>query len=746
MLREELNSMPYGPLDHTNKWFSTNLTLKDRKKKLKMTILDFREIENLDDYGINELIIKHLSWLPETDEEKLVYINNLYKKAVKHLKEELFYSDQELWKTSREKSFTNWSEVIAFLKSTKEFKWKTRCSIAKYMLVMNNSCEEFNPKVNELKEKTKGVIYRKLKINLVSKKENEDGSISWEVTLDWENIPFELIINEKVDNSNVSKSIRDPNYHILENISDLCRVTFKLKNKKHLIILMLYVSRYTFKKWIYDIKNKWLLTLEDIEKYCTDKKFGSKLEKSCGWKKRKKSVNRAYKDIKLLTPVNKDEEVSNLSLEIKFILEWNENEIWLSMQGVYWYFKKISERIRTEEYIKEWYIEVVSQKFIENMKTILDENVGRKDKDLMTYKKELFNDLKDGGFLDKNLFLENQHFISKIDEYLVNWLILYYKSKLNPVKLNWKWKTFYTNQRGIEISDINFWEYFLSFINEIETISGLEISEDDRLRIRKAYFIAKKSFEEQKRDNNTSTFSHSKRVCLILSNFKWIEIDDLIVAILHDIIEDTKITYQEIKNLFWQKIANSVQSLSKEKWFNFTYEIDKSVLNESLCECLVKDFPNPCYNLEEDDFLCKKPEGMNREIKRMAREIRNNSYFWSIAELSQRDMAIKLADRLDALYTMWDLNLEKIERKIKETISYILPIAIENFPMIYDIMVRKINSTIEEKKLNIEIIKLVGNISYTEESFVKILKKIEKDFFWFEEIKSYFFQRVEDII
>jgi len=40
-------------------------------------------------------------------------------------------------------------------------------------------------------------------------------------------------------------------------------------------------------------------------------------------------------DIKLVTPKDKGDEISNLSLEIKFIVSENQNENGLNMHGIY---------------------------------------------------------------------------------------------------------------------------------------------------------------------------------------------------------------------------------------------------------------------------------------------------------------------------------------------------------------------------------------------------------------------------
>jgi len=61
--------------------------------------------------------------------------------------------------------------------------------------------------------------------------------------------------------------------------------------------------------------------------------------------------------------------------------------------------------------------------------------------------------------------------------------------------------------------------------------------------------------------NNKPVILHSIRVGLHLDNLKYPK-DIVIAAILHDIIEDTETTFEEIKSKFSNKIATLVQSNS----------------------------------------------------------------------------------------------------------------------------------------------------------------------------------------
>ncbi len=75
----------------------------------------------------------------------------------------------------------------------------------------------------------------------------------------------------------------------------------------------------------------------------------------------------------------------------------------------------------------------------------------------------------------------------------------------------------------------------------------------------------------KRKSNNLLYIIHPIRVTLILRSIGFSELknqDLMIAALLHDLIEDTNTTYDEIKNEFNEKIAIIVNELSKPKDLN----------------------------------------------------------------------------------------------------------------------------------------------------------------------------------
>ncbi len=89
-------------------------------------------------------------------------------------------------------------------------------------------------------------------------------------------------------------------------------------------------------------------------------------------------------------------------------------------------------------------------------------------------------------------------------------------------------------------------------------------------------FAKKKHAGQTRKFTNEPYIEHPLRVAEILKNYN-VENDLLIVACLHDTIEDTDATYDEIKEQFGKKIADFVKELTKDQ-----NEIDKIGKTEHL--------------------------------------------------------------------------------------------------------------------------------------------------------------------
>ncbi len=163
----------------------------------------------------------------------------------------------------------------------------------------------------------------------------------------------------------------------------------------------------------------------------------------------------------------------------------------------------------------------------------------------------------------------------------------------------------------------------------IERVSK-SYSAEEIEKVKKAYSIAAEAHEGQMRLSGEPYIMHPLNVALILSKLG-MDDDSVVAAILHDTVEDTKLTYNDVKSIFGQTVADLVEGVTK---------IGKV----------------PLQTKEE-----QQAENIRKMLLAMSRDI--------------RVIIIKLADRLHNMRTLM-FKAEQRRREIAlETIEIYAPIA-----------------------------------------------------------------------
>ena len=156
------------------------------------------------------------------------------------------------------------------------------------------------------------------------------------------------------------------------------------------------------------------------------------------------------------------------------------------------------------------------------------------------------------------------------------------------------------------------------------------LSQDEVELVKKAYKIADKAHSGQYRKSGEAYISHPMSVALILAELK-LDYLCIVAAILHDCIEDTSVTNEDVKNEFGEQVAHIVEGVSKLTSLEFTSSSQKQARNfQKLILAMSKDM---------------------------------------------RVMIIKLADRLHNMRTIGSMSEEKRIQKAKETSELHAPIA-----------------------------------------------------------------------
>ncbi len=148
--------------------------------------------------------------------------------------------------------------------------------------------------------------------------------------------------------------------------------------------------------------------------------------------------------------------------------------------------------------------------------------------------------------------------------------------------------------------------------------------------IRKAYAFGKKAHEGQFRQSGEPYFSHPVAVAALLTEQR---LDDatIITALLHDVIEDTGVSHQEIADLFSPEIADLVEGVTK------------------------------LTNLQLNSTQTKQAENFRKLFMAMSRDL--------------RVILVKLADRLHNMRTIRAMRPEKQVQKARETMDIYAPLA-----------------------------------------------------------------------
>jgi (p)ppGpp synthase/HD superfamily hydrolase len=160
---------------------------------------------------------------------------------------------------------------------------------------------------------------------------------------------------------------------------------------------------------------------------------------------------------------------------------------------------------------------------------------------------------------------------------------------------------------------------------------------DELLAIQSAYWLSKTVHREQWRDGGERYFEHPRRVALNLIAHGHADTDTLIVALLHDVVEDTTTPPLVIINMFGLRIWNHLVVISK-------------------------NIPR---------FDPRTGEVIAREAKPV------EQYY---AEIGKAELLVRLnkcADRLDNLNDMSAFEMERRRRYLEETRKYLIPTAKE---------------------------------------------------------------------
>src|SRR5690349_16946334 len=135
---------------------------------------------------------------------------------------------------------------------------------------------------------------------------------------------------------------------------------------------------------------------------------------------------------------------------------------------------------------------------------------------------------------------------------------------------------------------------------------------------------------EQKRKSGEPYVTHPLNVAFIIAQLK-LDLPSIVTGLLHDVVEDTKASLDEVRELFGNEVANLVDGLTKVSKITFSSRAEKQA------------------------------ENFRKMVIAMAHDI--------------RVVLVKLADRLHNMRTLNHLPYERQEEIARETMEIYAPIA-----------------------------------------------------------------------
>ncbi|MBZ9730297.1 bifunctional (p)ppGpp synthetase/guanosine-3',5'-bis(diphosphate) 3'-pyrophosphohydrolase [Salegentibacter sp. JZCK2] len=166
---------------------------------------------------------------------------------------------------------------------------------------------------------------------------------------------------------------------------------------------------------------------------------------------------------------------------------------------------------------------------------------------------------------------------------------------------------------------------------ELLRISYRSLSDDDKKQIRKAFDTAVDAHKDQRRKSGEAYIFHPIAVAKIVASEIGLDATSIVAALLHDVVEDTIYTLEDIHKMFGETVATIVDGLTK------------------------------ISSLKKDKDVSLQAENFRKMLLTLNDDI--------------RVIIIKIADRLHNMQTMDAMRRDKQEKISSETLYIYAPLA-----------------------------------------------------------------------
>lgn len=169
--------------------------------------------------------------------------------------------------------------------------------------------------------------------------------------------------------------------------------------------------------------------------------------------------------------------------------------------------------------------------------------------------------------------------------------------------------------------------------------------------LRRAYERAEAAHAGQRRDSGAPYIEHPLQVALILADLQ-MDVPTLAAGLLHDVVEDTSVSLEDIQRAFGAEVARLVDGVTKLS----KTELSQQALQDRNADALVEG-------------------GTARSAQDQSRRAANIRKIFLAMASDVRVMIIKLADRLHNMQTLDGLPPERQRRVATETLQIFTPLA-----------------------------------------------------------------------
>jgi len=186
----------------------------------------------------------------------------------------------------------------------------------------------------------------------------------------------------------------------------------------------------------------------------------------------------------------------------------------------------------------------------------------------------------------------------------------------------------------------------------------------DRDLVKRAYYFAEKAHEGQMRASGEQYITHCVAVASILAELS-VPPAVVIAGILHDTVEDTSITLDDIEQEFGEEVAKLVDGVTKLTNLPRVSRGDQH------------SGPRKPIDDEDDDDEAYEADQADGSIRSSRRDLRNETLRKTFVAMGEdiRVILIKLADRLHNMRTLGYMPEHKRKRIAQETRDIFAPLA-----------------------------------------------------------------------